>query len=55
MQTIQYIDTEEKLEKICLDFIEQPWVAIDTEFLRERTYYPKFCLLQIATPASFAL
>ena len=50
MQTIQYIDTEEMLEKVCQDFIEQPWVAIDTEFLRERTYYPKFCLLQIATP-----
>lgn len=25
-----------------------PFVAIDTEFLRERTYFPKFCLLQIA-------
>jgi ribonuclease D len=25
-------------------------LAIDTEFLREKTYYPKFCLLQIATP-----
>ncbi len=23
---------------------------MDTEFLREKTYYPKFCLLQIATP-----
>jgi len=27
----------------------EPWLAIDTEFLREKTYYPKFCLLQIAT------
>ena len=24
------------------------WVAIDTEFLREKTYYPKLCLVQIA-------
>ncbi len=55
MQTIQYIDTEEALEKVCQDIIDQPWIAIDTEFLRERTYFPKFCLLQIATPGLVAL
>jgi ribonuclease D len=27
-----------------------PWIALDTEFLRVDTYYPKLCLLQIATP-----
>ncbi len=26
------------------------WIALDTEFLREKTYYPKLCLIQIATP-----
>ncbi|MGR9109108.1 MAG: ribonuclease D, partial [Gammaproteobacteria bacterium] len=24
------------------------WLAVDTEFLRENTYFPKFCLLQVA-------
>ena len=28
----------------------QPWLALDTEFMREQTYYPRLCLLQIGTP-----
>jgi ribonuclease D len=27
-------------------------VAVDTEFMRVDTYYPKFCLLQVATPTA---
>ncbi|NOT86417.1 MAG: ribonuclease D [Methylococcaceae bacterium] len=50
MTTIQYIDTPEKLEALCQLIKSASWVALDTEFLREKTYYPKFCLLQIATP-----
>ena len=50
MTTIQYIDTPEKLEKLCQQIATESWLALDTEFLREKTYYPKFCLLQIATP-----
>ena len=26
------------------------YVTVDTEFMREKTYYPKLCLLQIASP-----
>ncbi len=48
--TIQYIDTAEKLEELCQQIATESWLALDTEFLREKTYYPKFCLLQIATP-----
>jgi ribonuclease D len=50
MAEIQYINTLDQLAKLC-DLIKQAaWLALDTEFLREKTYYPKFCLLQIATP-----
>lgn len=48
---IEYIDTPAKLSEICTRIKSAPWIALDTEFLREKTYYPKFCLLQIATPS----
>lgn len=48
--TIEYIDTPEQLDDLCKRIEKESWIALDTEFLREKTYYPKFCLLQIATP-----
>jgi len=50
MTTIQYINTAGQLHELCEQIKKEPWLALDTEFLREKTYYPKFCLLQIATP-----
>jgi ribonuclease D len=50
MTPIQYIDTPDKLAHLCEQIKKESWLALDTEFLREKTYYPKFCLLQIATP-----
>ncbi|MCK5828902.1 MAG: ribonuclease D [Methylococcales bacterium] len=48
--TIEYIDKPEQLSNLCTKISQAPWIALDTEFLREKTYYPVFCLLQIATP-----
>lgn len=48
--TIQYINRPEQLPLLCEQIQQEPWIALDTEFLREKTYYPKFCLLQIASP-----
>jgi len=47
---IEYIDTPEQLTELCHRINQEPWIALDTEFLREKTYYPIFCLLQIASP-----
>ncbi len=45
-----YIATADELIALCLQLRQAPWIALDTEFMRERTYYAKLCLVQIATP-----
>jgi ribonuclease D len=45
----QYIDTPAALDSLCARLRGQPWIAVDTEFMRERTYYPELCLVQVAT------
>ena len=37
-----------KLIEVCKRFSQESFLAIDTEFMRERTYYPQLCLIQIA-------
>lgn len=50
MKNIEYIKKPEQLDDLCQRIENASWIAVDTEFLREKTYYPKFCLLQLATP-----
>jgi ribonuclease D len=42
------IEDEASLIDICNQFKGSTWLAIDTEFEREKTYYPELCLLQVA-------
>ena len=44
------ITTTDDLARFCEAAKAQPYVTIDTEFLRERTYYSKLCLIQMALP-----
>lgn len=49
-----FIDSARGLHEFCASLRNAGWLAIDTEFLREKTYHPKFCLLQIAHGAQAA-
>lgn len=44
------ISTTEGLAAFCEKAALAPYVTVDTEFLRERTYYSKLCLVQLAIP-----
>ena len=43
------IDTSAELAALCERLSHHDFVAVDTEFMRENTYWPELCLLQIAS------
>lgn len=50
-----YIASQCELESFVERALNSNVLAIDTEFLREKTYYPKLCLLQAATDTEVAI
>jgi len=49
-----FVDTPEKLIELCNQLSDKPYIAIDTEFLRERTYRPELCLVQVKAEETLA-
>src|ERR1051325_7199193 len=47
---MRIVETNEALAALVADLAQAPYLALDTEFLRDQTYYPKLCLLQVAAP-----
>ncbi|KIC42845.1 ribonuclease D [Ruegeria sp. ANG-R] len=45
------LTTTQELAAFCSAASQYPYVTVDTEFLRERTYYSKLCLVQLAVPS----
>ncbi|MBV8764530.1 MAG: ribonuclease D [Hyphomicrobiales bacterium] len=43
------ITSSAKLAAACERLARHPYITVDTEFMRETTYYPKLCLLQVAS------
>ncbi len=46
---MQPITDTRTLAETCERLARHPFVTVDTEFLRESTYYPKLCVLQMAS------
>ncbi len=47
---MRFIKTKADLHALCVEYRAAPYVTLDTEFMRERTYWPILCLVQIARP-----
>ena len=47
INTMNLIDTTKELKLACKILKKQKVIAIDCEFIREKTYYPIPCLIQV--------
>ena len=47
---MRIVDSNEGLTALIAELSGAPYLALDTEFLRDQTYYPKLCLIQVASP-----
>ena len=51
---MRIIETNAQLAAFLTELEDMPYVTLDTEFLRDQTYYPKLCLIQMAAPKAGA-
>ena len=47
---MKLLTNNDELAAVCERFSHHEFVTVDTEFLRETTFWPKVCLIQIASP-----
>ena len=53
--SIMLIEDSSELAAICESFSDETYITVDTEFMRESTYWPILCLVQIAGSKSAAV
>ena len=49
------IDNNEELQSFCENLSTEPFITVDLEFLREKTYYAKLCLIQVGSQKDCAV
>ncbi len=47
---MRIIESTDQLQAFLAELDGAPYVTLDTEFLRDQTYYPRLCLIQMAAP-----
>ncbi len=52
---MRIVETAEDLKALIVDLEGAPYLALDTEFMRDQTYWPRLCLLQVASPTAQAV
>src|ERR1041385_7592146 len=52
---MRIIENTDELKALVAELGHAPYLALDTEFLRDQTYYPKLCLIQVAAPGVEAI
>lgn len=52
---MRVITSTSDLSALCISLAEGEFVTVDTEFLREQTYWPQLCLIQLAGPGDEAI
>lgn len=52
---IKLIENNADLEEFCHSLSQEPFITVDLEFLREKTYYAKLCLIQVGSKKECAI
>ncbi|KAB2910565.1 MAG: ribonuclease D [Hyphomicrobiaceae bacterium] len=52
---MRLITTTQELAQVCTRLAQHDFVAVDTEFIREQTFWPNLCLIQVAGPDDEAI
>src|SRR5271154_5183902 len=52
---MRIVDTTGNLRSLVVDLSNAKYLALDTEFMRDQTYWPKLCLIQVAAPGVEAI